>query len=126
MIVFRNYSASHFNAPALERINTPPTPKALGETLKKASQLWIISDSVKNKGPNFIVGVAAVLIMPKKVLKNLDSKIFLSLFCLSHKSLLMIKILMIGKGLFKFIPYPVLKKHEMIINLHLNPNIVLF
>ncbi len=47
MIVFRNYSASHFNAPALERINTPPTPKALGETLKKASQLWIISDSVK-------------------------------------------------------------------------------
>jgi len=79
-----------------------------------------------NKGPNFIVGAVVVLIMPKKVLKNLESQIFLSLFCLSHKSLLMIKILMIGKDLFKFIPYPVLKKHEMIINLHLNPNIVLF
>ncbi|MEK8018776.1 MAG: hypothetical protein VSS75_018035 [Candidatus Parabeggiatoa sp.] len=27
--------------------NTPPTPKELEETLKKASQLWIISDQVK-------------------------------------------------------------------------------
>jgi len=70
-----------------------------------------ISKPSTNKEPNFIVGVAAVVIMPKKVLKNLESLIFLSLFYLSHKSLLMIKILMIGKGLFKFIPYPVLKKH---------------